>query len=164
LAVGAAVGTLMFHHAPSQERLSRAIASHDAVRQAQAHREAARKTIEDMDAVWNVLPERKQFSLLVLAISELAQQGKVSIPGMNYTFQKAEGGKAMRAAITFQTEGDYADVRRFIHRLETTGPYLFIESLDASRLTGNNAAHRVAFNIRVVTFLRPDPPVTTGGA
>jgi hypothetical protein len=164
VSIGAAIGIATFHHAPSQDRLVRAIAGYDAARQAQGRREIARQTIEDMNNVWKVLPERKQFPLLILAISELAQRDGVTIPGMNYTFQKAEGGQAVKASITFHTAGNYGDVRRFIHRLETTGPYLFIESLDAARSTGNQAAHRVAFNVRVVTFLRPDPPATNGGA
>ena len=163
-AIGAAAATSILYQVPSQYRLSRAVAAHDAARQTQARREAARKTLEEMEAVWKVLPQRKEFPLLILAISELAQRDHVSIPGMNYTFQKAEGGLAVKASITFRTAGDYADIRRFIHRLESTGPYLFIESLDAARVTGSHAPNRVAFNVRVVTFLRPDQPTTTGGA
>jgi hypothetical protein len=163
-AIGAAVGTSVLYQAPAQVRLTQAMASHEAARQTQARREAARKTLEDMEAVWKVLPQRKEFPLLILAISELAQRDHVKIPGMNYTFQKAEGGLAVKASITFRTAGDYADIRRFIHRLESSGPYLFIESLDAARVPGGHAASRVAFNVRIVTFLRPDQPTTTGGA
>lgn len=163
-AIGAAAATSILYQVPSQYRLSRAVAAHDAARQTQARREAARKTLEEMEAVWKVLPQRKEFPLLILAISELAQRDHVSIPGMNYTFQKADGGLAVKASITFHTAGHYADIRRFIHRLESTGPYLFIESLDAARVAGSQASNRVAFNVRVVTFLRPDHPTTTGGA
>jgi Tfp pilus assembly protein PilO len=163
-AVGAAVGASTLYQAPAQARLTAAMAAHEAVRQTQVRREAARKTLEDMEAVWKVLPQRKEFPLLILAISELAQRDRVKIPGMNYTFQKIEGGLAVKASITFRTAGDYADIRRFIHRLESSGPYLFIESLDAARVQGGNASSRVAFNVRVVTFLRPDHLVTTGGA
>ena len=163
-AIGAVASTSILYQVPSHHRFSRAVAAHEAARQAQARREAARKTLEEMEAAWKVLPQRKEFPLLILAISELAQRDHVGIPGMNYTFQKAEGGLAVKASITFRTAGDYADIRRFIHRLESTGPYLFIESLDAARVTGSHALNRVAFNVRVVTFLRPDQPTTTGGA
>ena len=94
---------------------------------------------------------------------------------------KTDGALALKASMTFRVAGDYASIRRFIHRLETTGPYLFIESLDASRSQSRQAlkvsaesgpprpghAMRsvVVFNVRVVTFLRPDPAPTprTGG-
>jgi Tfp pilus assembly protein PilO len=163
-AIGSAVSASMFYQAPAQARLSAARASYEAARQTQVRREAARKTLEELEAHWRVLPQRKEFPLLILAISELAQRDRVKIPGMNYSFQKAEGGLAVKASITFRTAGDYADIRRFIHRLESSGPYLFIESLDAARVPGGQASSRVAFNVRVVTFLRPDQPATTGGA
>jgi hypothetical protein len=148
---------------PAQDRLARAMKSYEDARQVQLHKEAAYKTLEDLGQVWNLLPERQAFSMLILAISELAQRDHVAIPGMNYTFQKVEGGPAVKAAITFHTAGEYADLRRFIHRLETAGGYLFIESLDASRAADRRSSHRVAVNVRVVTYLRPDPTATVSG-
>jgi General secretion pathway protein M. len=65
--------------------------------------------------------------------------------------------------MTFRSAGEYGAIRRFIDRLETTGPYLFIESLDASRSSEAREATSagkassvtpVVFNFRVVTFLR----------
>jgi hypothetical protein len=65
--------------------------------------------------------------------------------------------------MTFRAVGQYGAIREFIHRLETTGPYLFIESLDVSRASrGGPASAPVVFNVRVVTFLRPDAAPTEG--
>jgi hypothetical protein len=77
--------------------------------------------------------------------------------------------------MTFRAEGNYTGIRRFIHRLETTGPYLFIESLDAARSVGRRPRMKragdserlpdgtmVLFNVRVITFLRPDPAAPPG--
>ena len=163
LSIGAAFATSVLSLAPAQDRLKRATKAYEEARQIQVRSEAAHKTLEDMGGVWKLLPERKEFSMLILAISELAQRDRVAIPGMNYTFQKTDGGLAVKASITFHTSGDYADIRRFIHRLETAGSYLFIESLDAARVPDSRSANRVAINVRVVTYLRPDPPSTTGG-
>jgi len=163
LSVGATLATSTLSLAPAQDRLAQAMKGYEDARQTQVRREAARKMLEDMGNVWKLLPERKEFSMLILAISELAQRDHVAIPGMNYTFQKIEGGMAEKATITFHTAGEYANIRRFIHRLETAGSYLFIESLDAARVPDGPSSHRVAINVRVVTYLRADAPPTTGG-
>jgi hypothetical protein len=149
---------------PARDRLARAMKAYEDARQVQLRKEAAHKTLEDLGQLWNLLPERKAFSMLILAISELAQRDHVAIPGMNYAFQNVEGGLAVKAAITFHTAGEYADLRRFIHRLETAGGYLFIESLDASRADDRRSSHRVAINVRIVTYLKPDPAAVASGA
>jgi hypothetical protein len=172
VSVAAAIGASLVFTTPAQEHLSGAQAQYQAARQTQLRLQAGRLTLDELREVWNLLPPRKDFSSLVLAISELARQDGVDIPGMSYALQKAEDGLALKASMTFQAAGKYAGIRAFIHRLETTGPYLFIESLDASRsvqsrrVAGNLAGETdlssdrtvVVFNVRVVTFLRPDPP------
>jgi hypothetical protein len=169
--VAAAIGASLVFTAPAEEHLSTARAEYQAARQMQLRLQAGRVTLDELKEVWNLLPPRKDFSSLVLAISELAHRDGVKIPGMNYTLQKAEDGLALKASMSFQAAGQYAGIRAFIHRLETTGPYLFIESLDATRsvqsgrvagkLAGEpgHSSDRtvVVFNVRVVTFLRPDP-------
>jgi hypothetical protein len=140
----------------------KAQADYDAARHSHVRQEAARRTLEELAGLWKEVPERKEFSLMVVAISELAQQDHVAIPGVTYAFQKLEDGLALKAAMTFQAAADYTDIRRFLHRLEASGPYLFIESLDATRLNRGHARDRVVFNVRVVTFLRPDQAGISG--
>jgi hypothetical protein len=169
--IGAAIGASMLFTTPAQEHLTRAQADYHAARQTQLRLQAGRNTLDDLKDVWSLLPPRKDFSSLILTISELARKDGVDIPGMNYTLQKAEEGLALKASMTFQAAGKYAGIRAFIQRLETTGPYLFIESLDATRSSQRQTAGKadgepglsndrtvVVFNVKVVTFLRPDPP------
>lgn len=164
LALSLAVGVNMLILAPEQERLTTAKERYEAARQAQIRQKAAKKTLVELAAVWETLPPRKEFATLAAAISELARADRVSIQGMTYSLQKAEEGMPIKASLTFRPLGEYAAIRRFIHRLETTGPYLYIESLDASRATGSRQASAplVVFNVRLVTFLRPDPPPAQG--
>ena len=162
LAVGGAVATSVLLRDPAQAHLGQVQNAYEAGRLAGARQEAARETLEELSGLWKVLPARKEFSVMILAISELAQHEHVAIPGIHYTFQKVEDGLAWKSSMTFQAAGDYADIRRFIHRLETSGPYLFIESLDATRVIRGEQPSRVMFNVRVVTFLRPDPVGTEG--
>lgn len=163
LSLGAAIAVSTLFQTPAQDRLMAAQAAYDAARQAQIRQEAARKTQEDLTGVWAVLPARTEFGRLILDISERAQRDHVAIPGMTYTLQKIEEGLALKATMIFRAVGQYAAIRGFIHRLETTGPYLFIESLDVSRASrGGPLTAPVVFNVRVVTFLRPDTPSSAG--
>jgi len=170
LALCLAGGARLIFQAPAEERLSSAQAAYEAARQTQARLEAARKSEEGLAKIWGTLPARKEFPMLSLAISELAKHDRVSVPAMSYSFQKVEDGLAIKASMRFRAAGEYAAIRRFIHRLETTGPYLFVESLDAARSTSarstghGSAGHEVVFNVSVVTFLRPNIPDTKGKA
>lgn len=159
VALSVAVGVNMLVLAPEQEQLATAKERYEAARQTQVRQKAAKKTLVELAEVWETLPPRKEFATLAAAISELARADRVSIQGMTYSLQKAEEGMPIKASLTFRPQGEYAAIRRFIHRLETTGSYLYIESLDASRATGSRqaAAPLVVFNVRLVTFLRPDP-------
>jgi hypothetical protein len=159
-AMALAVALGLFVRGPAQDQLAAAQASYEAGRQAQTRLQTARQTQIDLGNVWKGLPERTDFASLILAISELAKRDRVAIPGMTYSFQKIEEGRAVKAAIVFNAAGEYAAIRRFIHRLETAGPYLTIESLDAARARGAD----VAFNVKIVTYLKPQPPSLKGGA
>jgi len=164
VALSVAVGVNMLLLAPEQERLTTAKERYEATRQTQVRQKAAKKTLVELAEVWETLPPRKEFATLAAAISELARANRVAIQGMTYSLQKAEEGMPIKASLTFRPLGEYAAIRRFIHRLETTGSYLYIESLDASRATGSRqtSAPLVVFNVRLVTFLRPDPPPAQG--
>jgi hypothetical protein len=180
-AIAVAMGVSLWLTTPARDNLGRAQAEYQTARQMQLRLQAALRTQKDLTEVWKVLPPRKDFPTLVLSISELARRDAVEIPGMTYMLDKTDGGLALKASITFRVAGDYASIRGFIHRLETTGPYLFIESLDASRSVQSRKALKVSaesgpqrpgqalrsvvvFNVRVVTFLRPDPPPATRSA
>jgi Tfp pilus assembly protein PilO len=162
LSIGGVVAVSTLFQTPAQSRLAAAQAAYETARQTQIRQEAARKTQEELTAVWAVLPVRTEFGRLILDVSELAQRDRVSIPGITYTLQKMEDGLALKATMTFRAVGQYGAIREFIHRLETTGPYLFIESLDVSRTSRGGAATPVVFNVRVVTFLRPGAAPTEG--
>ena len=156
-------GLSMLVHEPAQERVVAAQAAYDATRDAHSRQLAARQTQEGLAKVWRTLPDRKEFPSVILAIVDLAQQNRIAIPGMNYTLKAGAEGLPLKASITFQVSGEYAAIRRFIHRMETSERYLTVESLDvtrSARRTGpdgdkDHAAEAVKFNMRVTTYLRP---------
>jgi Tfp pilus assembly protein PilO len=160
-----AVGSYWFILAPGENRLIRAQAAYDDGRSAHARQEQARRLQEqmrsgkqDIEKVWETLPTQNQFPALAVAISELGKTVNVSIPGMTHAIQKSEDEMPVKGSLTFKVVGEYADIYRFIHRLEAADYYLVIESLDAARAGSVTSAGRaqVVFNVRVVTFLRPD--------
>jgi Tfp pilus assembly protein PilO len=156
-------GLAMLVHDPAQEHVRTAQAAYDAARQAQSRQQAARRTQEGLAKIWRALPDRKEFSSVILAIVDLAQQNRIAIPGMNYTLKTVAEGLPLKASITFQVSGEYAAIRRFIHRMETDERYLTVESLDVSRSSlrsgpdgdKDRVTESVRFNMRITTYLRP---------
>ena len=160
------VAAVMSLRVPAQDRLRNAQASYESARHTQREQLTVRRTEEALAAMWQALMARKEFPSLILAVTDLAQRGGVAIPGMSYTLQAVDEGVAMKASMAFQVAGDYAAIRRFIYRLETDSHYLVVESLDASRSQKRlslgqgkeSVIEQVHFNIRVMTFLKPDAP------
>ena len=151
------------------ERLTIAQGRYEEARRTQRAQEASRRTQEEIAVLWKRLPIRTEFTSVVLRIEDLARENHISIPGIGYAVKKTDDGLAMKGELKFQSTGDYASIRRFIQRLERTGPYLFIESLDASRSTkmtnrkpARSAEAPVVFNVRVLTYLRLDAEPVKG--
>lgn len=151
---------------PSRSRVDNLQAAYEEARQAHGKRVAAkqvqglvRDSQRDLEKLWETLPTQRQFPTLAVAISEFGKHLRVSIPGMTYSTQLSKSGLAVEGSLRFRAIGEYADIYRFIHRLETAQSYLVIESLDVTRSGGRTAAGKslIELNVRVVTFLRPDP-------
>ena len=86
-AVAAAVIMLLFYYQPAQDQLGTAREGYETARQSLQRFKTARKTYEELQQVWRMLPARAEFAELVMHISETAQQDNVAIPGMMYSFQ-----------------------------------------------------------------------------
>ena len=164
--IGCVLGSYWLLLEPSRSRVETLQAAHDEARQANEKRVASKQVQElvrrgqrDLEKLWKTLPPQSQFPALAVAISEFGKHVGVSIPGMTYSTQPSKSGLAVEGSLQFRAIGEYADIYRFIHRLETAQSYLVIESLDVTRSGGDTAAGKslVELNVRVVTFLRPDP-------
>lgn len=150
---------------PAVARLDAAELRYQTAKQMQEHlhrtrdmQEKAKIAHREVEMVWNELPGQNEFASFAMAISELGRLEQVAIPGMAYHTEKAEGILPVKATLTFKVTGDYGAIYRFIHRMETTEPYLVIERLDAARLDKSDRASAalVVFNVKVATFLRPN--------
>jgi Tfp pilus assembly protein PilO len=166
IAISCVLGSYWLLLEPSRSRVETLQASYDEARQVFEKRVASKQTQElvrrgqhDLDQLWETLPPQRQFPALAVAISELGKHVGVSIPGMTYSTQPSKSGLAVEGSLRFRASGEYANIYRFIHRLETAQSYLVIESLDVTRSNRQTATGKslVELNVRVVTFLRPDP-------
>jgi hypothetical protein len=79
---------------------------------------------------------------------------------MSYEVQKGDPSLPVKASVSFTVRGEYAALYRFIHRLETSESYITIEHLDVKRqsTSGMTNTQVIEFQLRVGTFLRPNPP------
>jgi Tfp pilus assembly protein PilO len=164
--IGCVLGSYWLLLEPSRSRVETLQAAYEEARQAHGKRVTAnrvqglvRDSQRDLEKLWQTLPTQRQFPALAVAISEFGKQLRVSIPGMTYSIQPSKTGLAVEGSLRFSAIGEYADIYRFIHRLETAQSYLVIESLDVTSTRGYTAAGKslVELNVRIVTFLRPDP-------
>ncbi len=164
--IGCVLGSYWLLLQPSRSRVEALQAAYEEAGQAHGKRvaskqvqELVRRSQRDLEKLREALPPQRQFPALAVAISEFGKHVGVSIPGMTYSTQPSKSELAVEGSLRFRAVGEYADIYRFIHRLETAQSYLVIESLDVTKAGGHTAAGKslVELNVRVVTFLRPDP-------
>lgn len=167
IAVTALAGLLamvLVRWVPAYDRLAAAKIAQDHARQSWVQWQRLRQTEAALQEVWRVLPARKEFPTLILAVSDLAREHHIPIPGMDYRIQPMEDGLALRASMAFKAAGDYAAIRRFIYQLETTSQHVVIEGLEVHGASGAARVRGgpVTFTITLAGFLKPDPKVGGG--
>lgn len=164
--IGCVLGSYWLLLEPSRSRVESLEAAYAEAGQAHGKRvaskqvqELVRRSQRDLEKLRETLPPQSQFPALAVAISEFGKHVGVSIPGMTYSTQPSNSGLAVEGSLRFRAIGEYANIYRFIHRLETAQSYLVIESLDVTRSGVHTTTGKslVELNVRVVTFLRPDP-------
>jgi Tfp pilus assembly protein PilO len=96
---------------PAQEYLSQAEAQRIAVRQQIASRQDARQTAKDMSHLLTLLPTQRDFAQLPEVISEEALHKGVILPGLSYTFEKADQSLGSRVILRGPVTGRYEDLR-----------------------------------------------------
>ncbi len=157
----------VLHLSPMQERLRNAERVFQTEKDNQAQLKSSRRQFEEarvvrrhLDEIWSKLPAQQEFAPFALAVTELGRGEGVLIPGMTYEVQKTESGLPAKASVSFTVQGEYTALYRFLRRLETSDSYVIVEHLDVahSRTSGLTKNRMVEFQLRLGTFLRPNPP------
>ena len=150
---------------PALNARDRAQTQYEAARQTQtdltqsrAHSRPIVLAAQKLRDTLQVLPVRREFTAMAIAIAEMARKARVTIPGMKHHLENEEADHPIKASLTFQATGPYPAIYEFIHNLEASPAYLVVESLDVDRA---DSAHTkqpgvVKVRVKVTTFLRPD--------
>ncbi len=144
---------------PAQHRLSETQDALHALRQRHLSQQTAKTTQQVLNRLWKDLPTQQTFTHLGVTLNTLAQKNGVTIPEMKYHVEPSKKQTIPKGSITFQAFGAYDAIRRFIHQVEKTGPYLMIEKLTAER---SGKTEGVAFTFQIGTFFRSPSARMTG--
>ena len=141
---------------PAQAGLDQQEAAWRAARERAAQRLEAREARKNLTTVLNALPTHRDFVQLPFAISQVAKKDRVTVPSLSSSLEKAETGLFTKAVLRGAATGRYEDLRRFIHHLERTEGFLFIENLDVARQSNSNDGI-VTINMTLRTSIRGGP-------
>jgi hypothetical protein len=91
----------------------------------------------------------------------MAKRDHVTLPALSYTLEKSSEGFATKALLQGSATGQYEDIRRFIHHLETSDRLLlFVEDLSvgsSSEAKGEQKGKKITVTIRLATYVREQP-------
>ena len=142
---------------PAEDRLVRSEANWAAAKQNLARHHKATQARKDFAHVLTLMPTPRDFTRLPLAISEMAQRDRVTLPSLSYSLEKSDEGLATKAVLQGAVTGQYNDLRRFIYHLEASDRLLlFIEDLSVGRSSDvkkERTGKMITVNIRIATYI-----------
>ena len=114
-------------------------------------RERLSQGAADVEAFWNRIPRREAFPELLSELMNLAMQSGLALERVQYRpDEKAQEG-LLRFALAFSVNGNYPQVKKFIHLLERSPRLLIIDQVS---LSGKSNGGGVSLNVGVSTFFR----------
>jgi Tfp pilus assembly protein PilO len=141
---------------PAQAGLEQQEAAWRAAREQAAQRLVAREARQNLTTVLNALPTHRDFAQLPFAISKVAKKDGVMVPRLSSSLEKAESALFAKAVLRGAATGRYEDLRRFIHHLERTEGFLFIENLDVGHQSSSEDG-TVTVTMTLRTSIRGGP-------
>jgi Tfp pilus assembly protein PilO len=118
------------------------------------HREA-RSARRDLNQVWSVLPDERDFAPLALGITEEAKRNRVTLPALSYKTEPTLVAHTSKGLLQGSMSGRYEDLRQFIYELETADELVFIEDLELAKSDGGQN-QPLTFTIKIATYLRAE--------
>ena len=142
------------------ERDAQAAASARAVAQAEFDRARATvsgKTLADTELkkFYNaVLPPDQSAArrILYAKIDKMASAANVKLGPERFDVAAVRGSTLQKASADFQLSGEYREIRRFIHDLETAPDFLILENVALSQ--GQERDRGLNVQVRVATYFR----------
>lgn len=116
--------------------------------------EAQLKTLRDVEAYREELPERNQLVWLSGELTKLAGALGVKMPGVTYQPEPMADVDLLRVRLNLAVEGSYAQVRRFLHELEKRRRYLVVERMGLAEQRGAAPTNHVAMQLTLAGYFR----------
>lgn len=172
LAVAAAlgVGAYLLLVRPLQHRLAtadqRAVAAAAELKQATLQEEAAQRLVSGKEQAGRdlqrfyaeILPSGQAAARRVayLRLAQLAEEANLDFDRRTIELARDKDARLAQLRVAMTLSGAYRDIRRFLHRLETSRDFVVISGVELARRQDDNEPLQLA--IEVATFF----PVTNG--
>jgi hypothetical protein len=103
--------------------------------------------------------ERGRLTAVVREIRELASRAGLEPQTVSYPEESLEEYGLVRRSLVFTVEGDYADLRTFLHLLELTPTFVNVEQIRV----GERPVGALGIALRLSTLFAVDEPATDAG-
>ncbi len=105
----------------------------------------------------DLIPLQSDFSDFIGELYDYAQQTQLAIHQISYNseYEKDSANKLLRYGLNFSVNGDYAQVKKFIHLLENAPRILLIDKISMSGSgTKKGALNKVDLQIELATYFQ----------
>jgi Tfp pilus assembly protein PilO len=116
--------------------------------------EAQVKALENVETFRTGLPPRSGVVRVSGELHRLAAASGVTVPGVGYQPEPMKDADLLRVKMTLTVEGPYANVRRFLHEVETRRRYLVVERMGLADQRSAMKGGQVAMQLTLAGYFR----------
>jgi Tfp pilus assembly protein PilO len=137
---------------PKEGELSRLEGEYQVKRGEKRAKEVTGGIDDELKGFYNRLPEWGDFTKVMGEIYGKADRLNLLIESANYRSEKIKGTDLLKVTVSMPVTGTYADIKRFIHELETSPRLFIIEEL--SLASGKGEEGEVSLKLAIAVHFR----------
>jgi Tfp pilus assembly protein PilO len=153
LAAALDIGVYAVAVSPHRHTLERNDASWKAERERMARYKQYQQSYADVTALTTRATARDDLPSVVTTVASLAKKRGLQIPEVKYQPERVDLQEFQKVSLTFSVAGPYADVRRFLHDLERSSPFLAVEALSLARARDDKPS-QLEVQVKLAVYLR----------
>src|SRR5574337_198964 len=134
---------------PATERLHASETKYRELRRSRAEAVQFEKQKRDLAGIVAGSPSQKDMPLLIKDLVQSARRLGLSVSSITYDIPRRSGEDLAMLSFSFPVEGRYADIKRFIYEVETSGSVVGIQDL---KLDGTKG--RISLNMKLATYIK----------
>jgi len=112
------------------------------------------KTLGEVEAYREQFPERSGVARVGEELARVARGLNLKMPGITYQPEPVKDADLLRIRLSLAVEGEYGQVRRFLHELEKRRRYLVVERIGLSEQRGQARGSQVAMQLSLAGYFR----------